>query len=69
MISVIGGMVAGVITAVGILIVGTAIFWLYLFGDDPWPSWAERALVATAYVAGAAVFALVLFLSRNSRRR
>ena len=54
------GLIAGAATAVAILVIGLAVFWLYLFGDDPWPPWAETALVSTAYGGGTIVFLGIL---------
>ncbi|HVH38264.1 MAG TPA: hypothetical protein VM757_06725 [Sphingomicrobium sp.] len=50
-ISVIGG---AVIAYAMLLVVGGAvlgIFWLYVFGDDPWPEWSNYVL-GTAIVLG-----------------
>ena len=35
-----------------ILLIGVRVFWLYLFGDDPWPTSAQTALAGAAYGAG-----------------
>ena len=56
---IVAGAVAGAIVAAAVIAVGASVFWLFVFGDDPWPSWAEVALVASAYVAGFAVFVSV----------
>ena len=42
------------VMAMAVVIVGLAgIFWLYVFGDDPWPSAANTALLVAGYGAGA----------------
>ena len=46
------GLAAGAVTAVAIIVIGSGIFWLFLFGDDPWPSVATTVLTGTAYLAG-----------------
>lgn len=61
------GLIAATVMAVAILVIGAGVFWLYLFGDDPWPSSAETALVSTAYGAGALVFVAVLVSVARSR--
>jgi hypothetical protein len=63
----IAGLIAGAVAAVAIILVGAAVFWLYLFGDDPWPSLAETALVGTAYSAGALVFLAVMVSVARTR--
>jgi hypothetical protein len=56
---VIAGAVAGAIVAAGVIIAGAGVFWLFVFGDDAWPRWAEVALVTAGYGAGLVVFASV----------
>ena len=63
----IAGLIAGAGTAAAIMLIGASIFWLYLFGDDPWPSSARTALVATAYGAGAMVFLAVVVWQARAR--
>ncbi len=62
------GIVAGVATSMAIILAGASVFWLFFFGDDPWPSPAETALVAGAYGAGGIVF-LAIVLSQARVRR
>lgn len=50
----VGAVAAGGLAAF-IIVMGAAAFWLLIFGDDPWPGWAETALVAVAYCAGLGV--------------
>jgi hypothetical protein len=42
--------VTGAVTALG-----AAVFWLWLFGDDPWARPATIGLVAVAYIFGLVV--------------
>jgi hypothetical protein len=67
-ISIVAGLAAGVATAVTIMLVGAAIFWVYLFGDDTWPSSAEAALTITAYVGGVLVFLCAVLSQVRARR-
>ena len=64
---VIAGLIAGAATAATIILLGASVFWLYLFGDDPWPSSAEIALVASGYVAGAIVFLAIVISQARAR--
>ena len=54
------GLAAGAVTAVAIILIGSGIFWLYVFGDDPWPSIATTILTSAAYLAGLLVFMTTL---------
>jgi hypothetical protein len=56
---IVAGAVGGAIVAAGVIVIGASVFWLFVFGDDPWPSWAEVALVVAGYGAGFVVFASV----------
>ena len=46
------GFTAGLIGA-GAITGGFA--WIFLFGDNPWPSWSEPLILATAIVGGTAL--------------
>ena len=50
---VVGAMVA-VVTVAFLMVAGAGVFWLYIFGDDPWPDSAETGLVVFALILGAA---------------
>ncbi|MQA00818.1 MAG: hypothetical protein GEU80_16100 [Dehalococcoidia bacterium] len=50
----------GVGTTVAILVFGAGVFWLVIFGDDPWPDSAVRVLEVGGFLAGAVVFLVVL---------
>ena len=51
------GLVCGIGATVGVMAFGAGVYWLWLFGDDPWPGWAEVVLVGGAFGMGLAVFA------------
>ena len=40
------GAVAGFFLACVVILLGAAVFWLFIFGDDPWPAAAETTLTA-----------------------
>ena len=45
------GFVIGAIVAAGVVVGGAGIFWIFVFGDNPWPPAAETLLVAVGLVA------------------
>jgi len=59
----------GALAAVGVTtfvaVFGAGIYWLWLFGDDPWPNWAGNALVVVAYSFGSVVF--IGFIAKGAR--
>ncbi|MEP7216036.1 MAG: hypothetical protein ABI782_07260 [Anaerolineaceae bacterium] len=42
------GAAAGFLLACAFIIFGAGVFWLFIFGDDTWPSAAETALTMAA---------------------
>lgn len=65
LLNVVIGAVAAVAAATFVAVFGAGIYWLWLFGDDPWPVWAVNGLVASSYAVGAAVF--IGFVARAIR--
>jgi hypothetical protein len=61
--------VVAVVVGSALVVVGAGIFWLFLFGDDPWPHVAEIALVTLGYGAGLLAGAATLMLLIRSDRR
>ena len=58
LLAVIGGAAAALFA---LMIVGGAflgILWLFVFGDDPWPGWADAALNFVIPLVGLFLFAL-----------
>ena len=53
-------LVIGALAAIGtttfVVVFGAGIYWLWIFGDDPWPVWAGNVLVAAGGAVGLAVF-------------
>lgn len=43
--------------------------WLFLFGDDTWPAWAEYLILAVAVAIGIAIFVGCVALGRLAGRR
>ena len=64
-LNIVIGAVAAVAAAAFVAVFGAGIYWLWLFGDDPWPGWARNGLVAASYAVGAAVF--IGFVARGIR--
>lgn len=54
--------IGGAAVALGVLMMGTAavggILWIFVFGDDPWPSWAMTTLNILIPVAGLFLWAM-----------
>ena len=44
LLAIVGGAVGAWFAVIGGTAVLAGILWLYVFGDDPWPSWAETIL-------------------------
>jgi hypothetical protein len=60
------GLVSGVAVTFAFIVLGAAVYWLFVFGDDPWPEAAETALVVAASGAGAiAAAGVTLALNRG----
>ena len=55
--------------AFAVIIVGYAVLWLWVFGDDTWPANATLALLAVGYGAGLAVFIGAIWIGIQSRSR
>jgi hypothetical protein len=63
------GLVSGVAVAMIVIVLGAGVFWLYIYGDDPWPSRATTALTAGGLAAGlfaAAAVTLVVYKGQNA---
>jgi hypothetical protein len=50
------GLASGIGATLAVMGFGAGVYWLWLFGDDPWPGWAEAALVGGAFAMGLAAF-------------
>ena len=50
------GTLTALATTTFVVAFGAGVYWLWIFGDDPWPAWAGNVLVAAAYAVGLAVF-------------
>jgi hypothetical protein len=62
------GLAAGAAVTVATIVLGAGVFWLYVFGDDPWPSAAQTLLTVAAFAAGAATAIALPVLVARSRR-
>lgn len=61
------GAVAGAALTVAIMIMGASIFWIFIFGDDTWPTWATNALMTVAFGAGFATLGGAVWLGWRTR--
>jgi hypothetical protein len=54
--------IGGAAVAIGLLMVGTGavagILWIFVFGDDPWPSWAMATLNLLIPIVGLFLWAM-----------
>ena len=67
-VGILWGILLAFAAATTVMVVGAGLSWLYLFGDDPWPGWSGKAIVAAGFVAGIGVFvAVVVFGHRYGR--
>ncbi len=64
---VVGALIGLMLTA-SVIVMGAGAFWLFIFGDDPWPPWAENGLVLASLALGVAVFAAALRLGWHHTR-
>ncbi len=62
------GILLAFAAATTVMVVGAGLSWLYLFGDDPWPDWSGKAIVAAGFVAGIGVFAAVVVFGHRYGR-
>ena len=64
------GLALGAATAITIIVFGAGVFWLYVFGDDPWPSYATAGLTVSAHLAGLIVLlaTIAIWLRYRSAR-
>ena len=52
----VAGAVGGFVLAASILVMGAALLWHVVFGENPWPPWAENGLILSSLAFGVAVF-------------
>lgn len=46
------GAVAGGLAGAFTIVLLAAVAWLWVFGDDPWPGWAEIVIAGAGYTVG-----------------
>lgn len=63
------GVVLGVGAGLLAVAIAAGVAWLFLFGDDPWPWWAEWAILGCGLAVGLIVFLTCLALARMVARR
>lgn len=59
LLAIVGGAIGALamVIAVGGGLLG--ILWLFVFGDDPWPAWAEQFLNLAIPIAGLLLWAII----------
>lgn len=67
-VGILWGLLLAFAAAMTVMALGAGLSWLYLFGDDPWPGWSGKAIVASGFVAGLGVFAAVVVFGHRYGR-
>jgi len=63
------GLVLGVCAGAAASGTTVAFAWLFMFGDSPWPAWAETAVLGVGLAVAVAVFLAILWLGVRFARR
>ena len=56
LLSVIGGAACALVLMMVCAAAAMGLIWLFVFGDNPWPTWVEPALDLLAALAGLALW-------------
>jgi uncharacterized membrane protein len=62
LLAVIGGAAVSLATMMGFVAMIYGALWIFVFGDDPWPSWVESILNIAVPLIGLALWAVVGWL-------
>lgn len=63
------GATLGIAAAVLAMGIAAGFAWIFMFGDDPWPEWANWAIVGFGIAVGLVVFLICMALARMVARR
>ncbi len=67
-VGILWGILLAFAAAMTVMVVGAGLSWLYLFGDDPWPDWSGKAIVAAGFITGIGVFVTVVVFGHRYGR-
>jgi len=62
------GFLAGMILSLVFVAVTAGIFWLFIFGDNPWPAWSQTAMLIVFYTTLVATIAGGIFFGVKRTR-
>jgi hypothetical protein len=62
LLALIGGAAGALAVVTGITVATYGVLWLYVFGDDSWPPWIDRALNIVIPIVGLALWAYFAWL-------
>ena len=63
------GVGLGVLAAYGVVIVGAGVSWLFIFGDDTWPSFIAWVIPGAGVLGGVIVWSAATFVAARYGRR
>jgi hypothetical protein len=59
LLAIVGGAIGAFVVVLGAGGALLGFLWLFVFGDDPWPHWAETALNLAIPIAGLLLWAII----------
>ena len=60
LIAIVAAIIGGIAMFIGLFAACAGFAWIFVFGDNPWPSWSSAALILIP-AAGALIGAVGLF--------
>ena len=61
-LALIAGALAAFAAAIAFTAVAGGFLWIYVFGDNPWPSWVDPALGAAMFAVALSAWAVVAWI-------
>ena len=67
LIAILAATIGGIAMFIGLFAACAGFAWIFVFGDNPWPSWSSAVLILIP-AAGAMIGAIILFrIVRDAR--
>ena len=60
LIAILAAIIGGIAMFIGLFAACAGFAWIFVFGDNPWPSWSSAVLILIP-AAGAMIGAIILF--------
>ena len=60
LIAILAAIIGGIAMFMGLFAACAGFAWIFVFGDNPWPSWSSAVLILIP-AAGAMIGAIILF--------